>query len=76
MARRASKRRAAPNAAVQQRNPATSVKITKHKVASLLAAGKRRRKANVFATRFVPDQSADDLKRYLEHKLNISVNIN
>ena len=79
VARRASKCRAAPNVAIQQRNPASSVKKTKNivigtaKVASIVAAGKRGRKAN--ATRFAPDEKADDLKRYLESKLNISVNI-
>ena len=56
----------------EQSSPVVSVKkprkpvIGSAKVVSITAVVKRKRKANVFATRFPPDQSADDLKRYLD----------
>ncbi|KAK2170819.1 hypothetical protein NP493_1137g00029 [Ridgeia piscesae] len=67
------------NLCAEQSSPVVSVKkarkpvIGSAKVASITAVVKRKRKANVFATRFPPDQSADDLKRYLDGKLNVSV---
>ncbi|KAK2185702.1 hypothetical protein NP493_226g05033 [Ridgeia piscesae] len=67
------------NLCAEQSSPVVSVKkarkpvIGSAKVASITAVVKRKRKANVFAMRFPPDQSADDLKRYLECKLNVSV---
>ena len=63
----------------EQSSPVVSVKkarkpvIGSAKVASITAVAKRKRKANVFATRFPPDQSADDLKRYLDSKLKLNV---
>ena len=63
----------------EQTSPVVSMKkerkpvIGSAKVATIMAIVKRKRKANVFATRFPPDQSADDLKRYLDGKLNVNV---
>ena len=69
----------ASNVRAEQTSPVVSVKkarkpvIGSAKVASINAVVKRKRKANVFATRFPPDQSADNLKRYLDGKLNVNV---
>ena len=45
------------------------------KVAGIVAAERRKKKANIFASRFAPDQSADELNTYLDGKLNTNVNI-
>ena len=49
----------------------TRVDVKLH--ASRTAVVKRKRKANIFATRFPTDQSADDLKRYLDGMVNVNV---
>ena len=42
-------------------------------VKGMTAAVKRKRRANIFATRFSPDQCPDELKSYLDKTLNVSV---
>ena len=49
--------------------------IGRAKVAGIVAAERRKKKANIFASRFAPDQSADELNTYLGSKLNTNVNI-
>ena len=38
--------------------------IGRAKVAGIVAAERRKKKANIFASRFAPDKSADELKTY------------
>ena len=40
-----------------------------------LKAAAKRRKANVFASRFAPDISAEALKKYLETKLSLQIKV-
>jgi len=42
-------------------------------VQGITAATKRGKRANIFATRFAPDQCPDKLKQYLDNKLNANV---
>ena len=42
-------------------------------VKGMTAAVNRKRRANIFATRFSPDQCPDELKSYLDKTLNVSV---
>ena len=70
------KRRATPEVDIQQCNPVSPLTRMKKpvighaKVAGIVAAERRKKKANIFASRFAPDQSADELKTYLDGKLN------
>ena len=79
--RKGVKRRATPEVDIQQCNPVSPLTrmkkpvIGRPKVAGIVAAERRKKKANIFASRFAPDQSADELKTYLDGKLNTNVNI-
>ena len=59
-----------PEVDIQQCNPISPLTRMKKpvighaKVAGIVAAERRKKKANIFASRFAPDQSADELKTY------------
>ena len=79
MVRKGVKRRATPDVDIQHNplSPVTRMKqpvIGRAKVAGIVAAERRKKKANIFASRFAPDQRVDELKTYLDGKLNINVN--
>ena len=69
----------ASNLCAEQSSPLVSVKkpgnlsLAPQRLQPLPLFVKRKRKANVFATRFPTEQSADDLIRFLDGKLNVNV---